>query len=84
MFLRQIYFLFGHTVTQKHFVQYSINQLAYDVNLMAPNNQLNFKSLLGYIWYIYSNLSVDVVGNDFYYDLRSCLCGRDRFDEVKI
>ena len=39
----------------------------YDINFTAPSNQLNFEHLLGYIWYLYSNMSVGVVSNNFGY-----------------
>ena len=35
--------------------------MVYYINFTAPNNQLTFKRLLGYIWYHYSNMSVGVV-----------------------
>ena len=36
--------------------------MVYDINFTAPTNRLNFKRLLGYIWYLYSNMSVGVSG----------------------
>ena len=58
--------------------------LGCDINLTARGNQLNFRSLLDYVWYLYSNMSVDAVENDFEYDLGPWLCGRDKFDEIRI
>ena len=49
--------------------------MPYDINLTASNGQLNFKSFLVYIWYLYSVTSVAVVGCDFDYALGPCLCG---------
>ena len=37
------------------------------------NNQVNYKCCLGYIWYLYFNMSVGVVGCDFDYDPGPCL-----------
>ena len=45
--------------------------------------KINIKSLLDYIGYHYSVIFVAVIGHDFHYDLGLCLCGRDRFDEMK-
>ena len=45
----------------------------YDINFTALNNQLNFKRLLGYIWYLYSYMSVGVVGYDFDNHLGVCV-----------
>ena len=58
--------------------------MVHDINFTAPNNQLNFKSLLGYIWYLYSDMSDGVVGYDFVNDFGLFLCGEDRFNEMKI
>ena len=43
--------------------------MVYDINSTASNNQLDFKSLSGCIWYPYSDVSVGVVGYDFDNDL---------------
>ena len=61
-----------------------MNQMEYNINLPAPNNRLNFKSLLGCIWYLYSDMYFGVVGYGFDYDVGPCLCGGDRCDEMKI
>ena len=50
--------------------------MAYDINLTAPNNQLNFKSLLASIWRLYSNMSVGLVGYDLIITLAVFVCGR--------
>ena len=54
--------MLGNIVIQKHFMYYSTNQMAYDIKLTALNNQQNFKHLSGYIWYLYSNMSVALSG----------------------
>ena len=54
-----------------------MNQLAYDIKSTAPNNQLNFESLVGYNWYLYLNMSVGTVEYDFDYDSDLYLCDRD-------
>ena len=56
----------------------------YGINFAAPNNQLIFTRLLGYIWYIYSNMSFGVIGHDFDYDLDLGLFGGDWFDEMRV
>ena len=65
--------MFGNIVTQKHSIQYSISEMVYDVSFTATNNQPNLTSLLGYIWYIYSNRSAGVIGYDFDYYFGPCL-----------
>ena len=57
--------------------------MAYDVNLTIPKKRLNFISLLDYICYHYSDMSVGVVGHDFDYDHGSCLCGDDWCSKMK-
>ena len=37
-----------------------------DINFTAPSNQLNFKRLFGYIWYLYSNMSNFVLTIDWF------------------
>ena len=54
-----------------------MSQLAYDIKSTAPNNQLNFRSLLGYNWYLYLNMSVGAVEYDFDYDSGLYLCDGD-------
>ena len=61
----------------------SINEMVYDINFTAPNNQLNFKCLVGHIWYLHSNMSVGVVSNDFDYALGPCLCRGNWLEEIK-
>ena len=39
-----------------------MNQSAYDVNFNTPNNKLNAKKLLDYIWCHYSGMSVALSG----------------------
>ena len=51
--------------------------MVHDINISTPNNQVKFKSLLGYTWYYYSDMSVVVVGYDFQYDPGPCLCAED-------
>ena len=59
-----------------------MNELANNINFTTANNQPNFRSLLGYIWYLYySSMSVGVVVYDFNNGLDQCFCGGDRFDE---
>ena len=43
----------------------------------APNKRLNFRSLAGYSWYLYSNMSVGADGYDFDYDSDLYLCDGD-------
>ena len=74
-----IYFMFGNILTQRHFNYYSINQMAYDVNLTAPNNKFNAKSLLDFIQHHYSNMSVVVVEYDVDYNISPCLCAKGCF-----
>ena len=57
--------------------------MAYDANITAPNNKLNVKSLLDYIWYHDSDMSVGSIGYDINYAHGPCLCEEDRFDEMK-
>ena len=38
---------------------------AYDIKSTAPNNQLNFRRLVGYNWYLYLNMFVGAVQYDF-------------------
>ena len=50
------------------------NNWAYEINFSTPNNQRNFRSLVGYICYLYSNMSVGAVGYDFDYgSVRICV-----------
>ena len=49
-----------------------MNKMAYDVSFTAPNNKLNANSLLGYIWYQYSNIRWRC-GYAFDYDIGLCL-----------
>ena len=58
-------------------ISYSVNQMVYDVSFTAESNKLIVESLLDYIYYHYSNMSVGVVGYDFDYDLGSRLCRGD-------
>ena len=76
--------MFGHIAAQRYVITQSINQLVYDINFTTLNNQLNFRSLVGRIWYLYSNMPVGAAGYDFYYDFGPYLCEGDRFDEMKI
>ena len=57
--------------------------MACDENFTAQNNKFNAKSLLDYIWYLYSPLSVGAVGYDLHYDPGLFLCGGDWFDKMK-
>ena len=57
--------------------------MACDVSFTAQNNKFNTKSLLHFIWHLYSALSVGAVGSDLHYDLGLFLCVRDWFDEMK-
>ena len=57
-----------------------INHPAYYINFIATNNQPNFRSLLGYIWYLYSYMSGGVFLNDFDYDYGLCL--REKIDST--
>ena len=54
-----------------------MNQLAYDKQSTAPSNQISFRSLVGYIWYCYSDMSVGAVEYDFDYDSDLYLCDGD-------
>ena len=51
--------------------------MVYDISYIIPNNYMNFKTLLRYIWYPYSNMSVGAVGYDIDYGFGPCLCGGD-------
>ena len=51
--------------------------MVYNIILIAPKNQLNFESLLGYIWDLYSDMTVSVFGYEFDYAIGLCLCGGD-------
>ena len=48
----------------------------------APKNQLTFRSVVAYIWYLYSNISVGAVWYDSDHDSDLYLCDVDRFDEM--
>ena len=48
--------------------------MVYDINLAVPNNQMFFKLMLGIVWYLYSDMSVGIVRNDFDHDIGACLC----------
>ena len=56
-----------------YLIIYQPNGLWYK-NFITPKNQLNFWSLLGYIWRFYSNMSVCIVGYDFDYGPSPWLC----------
>ena len=58
--------------------------MAYDIKFTAPSNQQNFKRLLGYIWYLYSKMSVGIARGDFDYGVSTCSCGGDGIDEIKV
>ena len=45
-----------------------------DVSFTALNNELNVKSLVDFIWYHYSHMSVGVVGYNFDCDPGPGLC----------
>ena len=37
--------MFGHIVAQKHFMQYYIRKMAYDIKVTATSNEVNVKSV---------------------------------------
>ena len=37
--------MFGHIVAQKHFIQYYISKMAYDIKVTATSNEVNVKSV---------------------------------------
>ena len=43
--LIQVYFMFSYITTQKHFIQYFISQIGYDVGFTVPNNKIYVRSL---------------------------------------
>ena len=49
-----------------------MNELSYDIKSTAPNKFQKFGRL-----YLYSNMSVGAVENDFDYDPGLCLCDGD-------
>ena len=55
----------------------NLSTTTYDINFTTPNNKPNFRSLVAYIWYIYSNTSVGAVRCDFDYDSGPYLCEGD-------
>ena len=78
--------MFGHIVTQKHFTSYSINKMAYDVSLTAPNNKLNVESSEFARFHLVSIFrSVRWrVGYDFDYDVSLCSCEGDGRRQTEI